>query len=64
MQKYMHEVLLSKACPGKSVVRLTGRLDIVIAVDWGVNTQTKTYNFSWICFLITIPQTVYGSDAR
>ena len=52
----MHKVLLSKACPSKSVVRLTDRLDMVIAVDWGVNTQTETYNFSWICFLISLWQ--------
>ena len=39
----MHEVLvllLSQACPGNSVVRLTDRLDMSIAVDWAEH-QTK-----------------------
>ena len=38
-RKYAHEI--SQACPGKSVVRLTDRLDMTIAVDWDVKPQTK-----------------------
>ena len=29
-------------CPGKSVVRLTDRLDMTIHVDWDVKPQIKT----------------------
>ena len=32
---------LSQACPGKSMVRLTDRLNMTIAVDWDVKSQTK-----------------------
>ena len=32
---------LSQACPGKSVVRSTDRLDMTLAVDWDVKNQTK-----------------------
>ena len=35
---------LSQACTGKSVVRLTERLDMTTAVDWNVKPQTTTKN--------------------
>ena len=34
-------VQLSQACPRKSVVRLTDRLNMTIAVDWDIKPQTK-----------------------
>ena len=33
--------LLSQACPGKSVARLSDHLDMIIAVDWDVKIQIK-----------------------
>ena len=36
--------LLSQAYPGKSMVRLTARLKMTIAVDWDVKPQTKQMN--------------------
>ena len=40
-QKYVHEVLVSQACPGKGVVRLTDCLNMTIAVDLDAKQQTK-----------------------
>ena len=43
----MHKVPvnpLSQACPEKSVVRLTDRLDMTIAVDWDLKQLTKPNN--------------------
>ena len=39
----MHKVLVNHlvACQGKSVVRLTDRLNMTIAVDWDVKPQTN-----------------------
>ena len=40
----IHRVLVNHlvhACPKKSVVRLTDRLDMTIAVDWEIKPQTK-----------------------
>ena len=46
-RKYVHEVLVNrlvKLTQGKSVVRLTDRADMTIAVDWDVKHQTKQTN--------------------
>ena len=42
-RKYVHEVLVDpfKLAQDKSVVRLTDRPDMTIAVDWDVKQQTK-----------------------
>ena len=42
-RKYVHEVLVNpfKLAQDKSVVRLTDRPDMTIAVDWDVKQQTK-----------------------
>ena len=42
-QKYVHEVLLNQLVKfaQKSVVRLTDRLEMTIAVDWDIKQQTK-----------------------
>ena len=43
-QKYVHKVLVNrlvKLAQEKSVVRLTDRPDMTIAVDWDVKHQTK-----------------------
>ena len=44
-RKYVHKVLVNslvKLAKEKSVVRLTDRPDMTIAVDWDVKNQTKT----------------------
>ena len=45
IRKYVHEVLASQACPGKSVGRRIDHPDMTIAVDWDVKHQTKSLDF-------------------
>ena len=45
IRKCVHEVLVSQACPGKSVGRRIDHPDMTIAVDWDVKHQTKSLDF-------------------
>ena len=45
---------LIQACPAKSVVRLTDRLDMTIAVVWDIKQQTKQTNDNQIRNIVTM----------
>ena len=45
IRKYVHEVLVSQACPGKSAGRRIDHPDMIITVDWDVKHQTKSLDF-------------------
>ena len=46
--------LLSQACPGKSVVRLSDHLDMIIAVDWDLKIQIKQKQCEYIAHHRTV----------
>ena len=51
-QKYVHKVLVNrlvKLAKEKSVVRLTDRPDMTIAVDWDIKNQIKPNKTNVIC---------------
>ena len=45
IRKYVHEVQVSQACPGKSAGRRIDHPDMTIAVDWDVKHQNKSLDF-------------------
>ena len=57
-QKYVHRVLAKLSVlslPRKSVVKLTDRLGITIAIDWDVNHKLTQREIIWEFTFVIIP---------